>query len=161
LTELLVLAVGSPVPGDDLAWHLLDALADGPWAERLAAPGVRACRVDRPGARLIEHLRGARCAVLIDAMRGGGAAGSVRVLAPDDLERSGGTLSSHGLGVAEALALAAALGDLPPRLALIGIEAGDAGDPVAVTPDLVSAVRAALEAVLLGWERGGAVEGGR
>ena len=64
--------------------------------------------------------------ILIDAMRSGVPAGSIRSINRDQLERYGERLSSHALGVAEMLALGEKLGDLPDRLWLIGIEVGGA-----------------------------------
>jgi Ni,Fe-hydrogenase maturation factor len=58
--------------------------------------------------------------------------------------------SSHGFGVAEALALASALGQLPPRVDVLTIAAGQftcAGLSAPVrgaVPDAVSAIRRAL-----------------
>jgi len=61
-------------------------------------------------------------AVLVDATCSGRAPGTVHEPAADAL-REARPLSSHGLGVREALAMADALGRAPERLAIIGIEA--------------------------------------
>jgi hydrogenase maturation protease len=129
-----VIGVGTP-HGDDAAGLAL--------AARLEAAGlpegVRAVSCQRPGVDLPDVLAGADAAVLVDAMRSGRPPGSVARLAPDALPvlRS---VSSHGLGVADGLALAEALGRRPRRLALVGIEAvGSEGD--ALSPE----VRGALD----------------
>ncbi len=64
--------------------------------------------------------------ILIDAMQGGGPAGSIRHFDRNDWPGYGGGLSSHGFGVLDALALARELGSLPPRLDVYGIEIGSA-----------------------------------
>jgi hydrogenase maturation protease len=65
--------------------------------------------------------------VIVDACRGAGPPGSVHTFVPDDLEcfaavearRCG---STHGLGVAAAVALGRALRTLPSRLVIVAIE---------------------------------------
>lgn len=63
--------------------------------------------------------------ILVDAIRGGGRPGDLyrlEIRSPDDLAASAGPLSLHEFGVPEALAQARALGVLPPRVVLIGME---------------------------------------
>ena len=76
---------------------------------------------DRPGLNLLDELEGIDAAVLVDAMRSGAPPGSVRVLSPAQLAR-GPALSSHALGVADALALASALGRRRPALRIVAVE---------------------------------------
>jgi hydrogenase maturation protease len=132
-----VIGVGSP-HGDDAAGLAV--------AERLAGrlpADVEILARDRPGLDLVLDLRGADAVVIVDAVRGGeGPPGSVRRVAPDRLA-SRRELSTHALGVADALALAKALGSLPPRLGIVTVEAGDPpGD--AHSDALSHAVAAAL-----------------
>jgi len=98
--------------------------------ERLAAAGlpggVEACGCERPGLDLLDLLAEVDGAVIVDAMRSGGAPGSVRTVGADELCEAA-RLSTHALGVGAALALARALGRAPHRLELVGIEAGPEG----------------------------------
>lgn len=120
--------------------------------ERLAAEGlpegVEAVIPARPDA-LIDALDGADAAVLVDASRSGLAPGTVHEPEPGAL-REARALSSHGLGVAGALALAGALGRTPRRLAVVAVEAGTAeGDGLsaavlAALPEAARRVRARL-----------------
>jgi hydrogenase maturation protease len=118
----LVLGIGSPFGTDRLGWLAIDALASA-GLER-TWPGLRLLKIDRPGSRLLTLLDGADQALLIDALDGPGAPGSLRRTEPAELAVDGAGLSGHRFGVAEALALARALGDLPPRLVLYAIRAG-------------------------------------
>ena len=96
-------------------------------AERLGASlggAVRVLACER-GVDLLDALAGARVAVIVDALRSGDRPGRVRRLAPETLAR-GAMLSSHGFGVAEALALAASLGRAPHVVEVVAIEAGAA-----------------------------------
>ena len=83
--------------------------------------------LDRPGPALIEYLEPQARVILIDAMQSGQPPGSVRDLALDELIASAGMPSTHALGLAETLRLAEALGVLPERLHLLGIEMGMPG----------------------------------
>jgi hydrogenase maturation protease len=99
-------------------------------ARRLAGealpPGVEVASCACPGPGLVEALAGADAAVVLDAVLSGAAPGGVRRIAPEQLRRGPGP-SSHGFGVAEALALAAALGRAPARVERVGIEAERVG----------------------------------
>jgi hydrogenase maturation protease len=78
------------------------------------------------GALLMEAGQSPQRVYLIDAVRTGGAPGTVL---RRDCRRGSlgglGLVSSHGFGVAQAVGLAQALGGLPARLVLYGIEAAD------------------------------------
>ncbi len=120
--KTLVLGVGSPFGADRLGWLAIDALRS-----RLdGAFDLEAC--DRPGARLLALMRGRERVVIIDAVMGDIGAGSLHCLRPEQLSSSTAP-AVHGFGVAEAVALAGVLGELPPELTLIGIGAGR-GDAV-------------------------------
>jgi hypothetical protein len=66
----------------------------------------------------------------------------------DELQRQAATPSSHSLGVAEALALAAALGVLPARLLIYGIEMGDGVVPDSWYPSLLNRLQQDLPGLL-------------
>ncbi len=104
--------------GDDAAG--LEAV--GELSRRPLPAGVELRTCERPGPELVDALAGADAVVLVDATRPDGAPGSVRRLTVEALRRSE-TLSTHAFGVAECLALADALGRLPERVELVGIEA--------------------------------------
>ncbi len=116
-----VIGVGSPFGDDRAGWEVAAALEAA--LRSAAVPPLRmdihAC--DRPGAALVRLLAGVQHAVIIDAaLSAGSRAGSVRWLAEREIE-GGRALSSHGFGLAEALALARALGDAPSRVSVLAI----------------------------------------
>jgi hydrogenase maturation protease len=113
-----IIGIGSPF-GEDSAG--LEA------ARRLRAeppPGARVICADRPGAGLLDLLEGAEVAILIDAARSGAPAGTLHDL---DLRRTGAIasclVSSHQIGIREALELARALGRAPRFGRILAIEA--------------------------------------
>jgi len=136
-SETLILGIGSPEPEDRIGWEAAEGLR--PLAESEPGLGIEIC--DRPGVGLLEYFRRAPNIILVDAMRAGGSPGSVEILRAEQL-CSTPTFSSHGVGVAEAVALAEALGELPSRLVIIGIEAG--GDPALVVPRIGEEVQRLL-----------------
>ena len=114
--RIKVIGLGSPNGDDEVGLAVARELA------RESLPGGAAAVVcDRPGIDLLEQLEGLDAAVLVDALRPGASPGSVRVLSPAQLAR-GPALSSHALGVADALALGAALGRSLPALRIVAVE---------------------------------------
>lgn len=121
-----IIGVGSPFGPDALGLAA---------AERLRADGltkdypygwvsVEVC--DRCGVGLLEEIRDAGLAILIDAASFGATPGHIRRFGERDIECTESVTSSHGLGVAEVLALSRSLDALPPKLILYGIEIGQA-----------------------------------
>lgn len=117
---LRIIGIGSPFAGDRFGIEAVESLR----ALSGLVSDVEWCVLDRPGIGLIERLKGAEAVILIDAMLSGAAPGTVRRLALPELLQQGAVPSTHQLGVAESLALAQALGELPPRLLIYGIESG-------------------------------------
>jgi hydrogenase maturation protease len=89
---------------------------------------------------------GCELAVVVDATHNGVEPGTVRVFDlqtdADGPRRTGmtGTTSTHGLGLATVLSLGRALGRLPRRLVLVGIEGRDFGAGDVMSPAVAAAV---------------------
>jgi len=90
--------------------------------------------------------------VLVDACRGAGAAGSIHLFAPDDVERVARLqhASTHSLGVAAAIGLARALGTLPGRLVIYAIEGRHSCDGAGLSPEVDRAVDEVVALVMQG-----------
>lgn len=117
-----VIGVGNPLRGDDgVGPRIARALRD-----RVPA-GVRVLEHAGEAVALIERWRGSEVVVLVDCVRSGAAPGSIhRTARPDErLEDEAPAASSHGLGVGEAIELARALGRMPRRLVIYGIEGSE------------------------------------
>ena len=118
-----MIACGNPGAGDDGAG--LAAVPETPAAPR-DEPGVEVVEAGTP-ARLLDLLQDGTPVVVVDAVRSRGAYRPGEVVRVSDL-REGvpiglrSALSSHGLGVAETVGVAAAVGVLP-RIAFVGVEA--------------------------------------
>lgn len=146
----LVLGVGSPDRGDDGVGPVV--------ALRVAAarlPGVEVEVCEDPTS-LVHRWAGHDTAVVVDAVSSGGDPGSLLVLetgqqhAPfaDRAWVRTGRGGTHALGLAAAVELARALGTLPRRLVLVGVEGESSEYGVGLTPAVEAAVAPAFGAVL-------------
>ena len=103
--------------------------------------------------RVLDLLDGVDAVVIADAVRtpGGERAPGTLIRAdggPDGLPAElRGSLSSHGLGLAEAVGLAAALGPLP-RVVFLGIEAADLTAGAPLSPAVQDTMPALVDAVV-------------
>lgn len=137
--RLRVIAVGSPFGADRIAWDALELLrAELP-------PGVEAHCCVHPVSELPQWLSGAEAVMLVDAMAGV-AIGEVVRCGRAELAERGQGLSSHGLSVDLALDLAAALGELPAALAVVGLGVGGGHDDrlARALPGYAARLRAAI-----------------
>ena len=133
---MLVLAIGNVFRGDDGAGLEL-------------AGCVRARNLPRVtvvealgGVGLIDEWAGHDSVILLDAVQSGAAPGTVirRDLLAAPLPREWFRLSSHQLGVADAVELARTLHRLPSRLVFIGIEGERFDGGVGLSPRVAAAL---------------------
>lgn len=115
-------------------------------AERLAGrlpEGIAVSVVPGDAAAVLAAFEGAAWAVVVDATSSGTTPGTVRCFEAADGPLPAGLagISSHGMGVAEAVELARALDCLPPRLTVYGIEGADFGMGEGLTPAVDAAVK--------------------
>ena len=120
-------------------------------ARRLRAAGVAAgvdvdAEEGEPVA-LLDRFTGRAAAVLVDTMRSGAPAGTIRRIdATDEALPAGltGSTSTHAIGLGDAVELARALGRLPARVVVYAVE----GARFDVGPELSGAVAAAVPALV-------------
>jgi len=129
--KITIIGVGSPFGDDTLGWRAVEWLQRGRLANHYHPIQFSFLQSDRPGALLLEQLRGSVKTIIVDAMQTGLSPGTIRHFTVEQLSHGSGLFSTHGLGVAEALALghslAIATGDddfLPEKLSIVGIEMG-------------------------------------
>ncbi len=125
MSRIRILGIGSPSGDDQAGWLVIDALSN---SGLRTGDDLHFEKLDRPGASLIPLLAQADWVILIDAMSGPGGvgtqAGLIHHFDGQNWPEYRHGLSSHGLGVVDALSLARELGGLPDRLDIYGIEAG-------------------------------------
>jgi hydrogenase maturation protease len=86
---------------------------------------------------------------LVDAVSSGSTPGTVHRLDASERELPARIFrgSTHHLGVPEAVELARALGRLPRRVIVYGVEGADFGAGRGITPDVAAAAERVVEAV--------------
>jgi len=118
-------------------------------AARLRERGLEPVEREGEPVGILDALEGASAAVVVDAVSSGADPGTVHVLdaSRHPLPASLFAHSTHHLGLGEALELARALGRLPERTLVVGIEGAswDAGD--GLSPAVAAAVERAVEEV--------------
>lgn len=131
----LLIGVGTLDAGDDAAGRLVARHLHG-------AGGFDVVGLTGIAADLLLAFEGRDRVLVVDACRAGGAPGEVhRIDAHRDALPAGLSLtSSHGMGVAEAVQLAQALGMMPARLAIWAIELADVTLGALMTPAVAAAV---------------------
>jgi hydrogenase maturation protease len=123
----------------------------------LAPDGVAIVEAEGEGTALLEAWRGADAVFVVDAVRSAVPAGRRRP-PPGTLHRldahagrlSAGLFhaSTHAVNLADAVELARALGELPPRFVVYGIEADGVGAGSGLSQPVGRAVEPAVEALL-------------
>lgn len=153
--KVLVVAVGNPDRADDgvasqVAARLAGRLPDG------ASIALRGADI----AGLIDAFAGLDALICVDAVAPIDAVGRIHRIdaSVEDLPRWGALPSSHSCGLPETIALARALGALPKRVVVYGVEGAcfDVGAPM--TPEVAAAVAATADQVvqeLAAMSRGG------
>lgn len=151
---VLVAGIGNELCGDDgVGPAVVRYLAEEP----ATSPAVAVIRVVEGPLDLLELWAGAAVSVVVDATISGAAPGSVRVVDLDvelgdgdagvGAAGHGAPTSSHGFGLASALAMARALDTAPARVVLVGVEGAgfEVGTPL--SPAVAAAVPVAAAQV--------------
>ena len=138
----LIVGVGNPDRGDDGVGHaVINALRE------TAQPGAELLTVSGEATQLIEAWTGADDVVVIDASCSGAQPGTIRRFdahagdLPAAIERA----STHGFGVAEAVALARNIDRLPSALEIVTIE----GANFEIGAPMSAAVAAAAQSLVI------------
>jgi hydrogenase maturation protease len=144
--DAVVLGIGNPWRRDDGAGPAV--------ARRLAGRLPETVRLQAVGGEiteLVEAFRGVHLAILIDAVSSGDDPGTIHRFdaTTTPLPAHFGRLSSHGIGLAEAIELARTLGGLPHGVHVYGIEGADWSPGQGLSPAVERAV-ARVTAELIG-----------
>lgn len=140
MTETLIAGIGSPHGADRLGWAVIEALQ----AETLPVPAkLVACSLP---TELTPLLLEAPRAIVIDALLGAGPAGTVHQLGVAELPQAALRLSSHGVGLVDAVLLASALGMPAERLCVLALDV--VHHDAALDPAWIAAMLRRVRAVL-------------
>lgn len=148
--RVLVVGVGNPFRRDDgVGLAVLDRLQQS--ASRSTDPG-QVDMIEESGepVALISRWTGYDTVIMIDAVSSGAQPGTLHRIECSggnwDVGRSSARTSTHGLGVAEAVALGRTLGRLPGKLVVLGVETGDTGQGKGLSVPVEEAVDAVVSA---------------
>jgi hydrogenase maturation protease len=137
-----VVGVGGPIGDDSVGFVVLREL------EARRVEGVELRSVAEP-SQLVPLLGGVERVVIVDALLGGGAPGTVRRLRPEELAAAR-PLSTHGVDVAKAIELARIVApeSVAKEIVVVGIAIGGSRGVDRLSAEVASATVRAVEMVL-------------
>lgn len=147
--RIAVIGVGNDFRRDDgVGWAVIGRLRERA-GQRPLPPGTVLAACDGEPGRLIGLWEGAALAVVVDAAHAHpGTPGRVHRLELDGATLGGtSATSSHGLGLGEAVQLAAALDRLPGHLVVYAVEGAEAAFGTGLSPVVAGTVDILAQAV--------------
>ncbi len=150
--RVLVVAVGNPFRHDDgLGLAVLDRLVALAQADDSLAHADIVEESGEPVA-LISRWADYDSVIMIDAVSSGGQPGQLHRIECSggnwDLGRSSARASTHGLGVAEAVALGRTLDRLPHRLVVLGLETADVSQGEGLSAPVAASLEQLIDAAV-------------
>jgi hydrogenase maturation protease len=140
----LVIGLGNRLRGDDGVGPRVAELV----AER--APELEVIVCEREPTELLLHWRGARLAMIVDAVAGPspGAVHRIELGSQRLGERQGRTSSTHALALSDVIELGRELGRMPRRLVVYGIEAERFEAGAGLSPPVAACAGALADTVI-------------
>jgi len=144
MSDVVVIGLGNPFRRDDGLGHAAAAAV----ADRL--PATTVVLLDGEATRLVDAWAGKRLAVVIDAVSTGDPPGTLHRIevGVDTLPDPPAGRSTHGAGLATAVALGRALGRNPELLVVYGVEPGDFSDGRGLGPSVRNALAQLVERIV-------------
>lgn len=141
---VLIIGVGNEDRSDDAAGLLV--------ARKLKENNLMAAAVQQQSGEalsLLEAFSGAVNVILVDAVQSGATPGTVHRFEAhrEPLPARYFCCSTHSLGVAEAVELARALGRLPHRLLVYGIEGAHFDPGMPISAEVISAIEEVIQQI--------------
>jgi hydrogenase maturation protease len=148
----VVIGVGNAFRGDDAV-----GLAVAERARRAVADDVEVLECEQEPTRLVDAWAGAEVAIVVDACAGVDAPGTVHRYDAGDgpLPARVFRSSTHAFGVGDAVELARALGRLPARLVVYGVEGSDFAAGAGLSAGVASALDGVVAAIVRDLGQGG------
>jgi hydrogenase maturation protease len=124
MTKIQVLGIGSPYGNDRVGWYVAEQLRQTPALTPWLNDRLTITVLDRPGVTLLDYFATGNHVIIVDAMLGQGEVGTIEQFDRYSLPSWRTPMSTHAMGLADTVQLAAALDTLPERLLIYGIEIG-------------------------------------
>jgi hydrogenase maturation protease len=144
---LSILGIGSPFGDDRAGWSAAALLAANPFVT-CSAGQIEVRTLDRPGSLLLAEFGQSNAVILIDAVCSGALPGTILRLEADTVSAAHSLLSSHGLGVAQAVGLARQLGGLPAQFVFFGLEVEHGFTGRGLSPAVTAALPRLVEQII-------------
>jgi hydrogenase maturation protease len=135
-----IIGIGSPFGDDRFGWEAAEALRRSAVMSTVASGRIEILVLDRPGAMLPMHWHETDIVILLDAVRSGAAPGTRHRHEACDLPGTSMLCSTHGFGIVSAIGLARALGNMPSRLLVRGVEADSSWRGFSLSPAVADAL---------------------
>lgn len=138
MSFIRVLGIGSPFGDDQVGFRVIEILKQNDSLAKYPPSLLKISSEDRPGARLLELMHGAKIIFLIDAIKTGTGAlpGTVHRYQNNEIDTMKPILSSHGINLPQVLGLGRLLHDFPETVILYGIEITEISFSNELTGDL-------------------------
>ncbi len=146
LSTVRIIGLGNGMRGDDAI-----GLVAARRIRQAIGNHAQVIEAEMAGVDLIDLMKGASVAILIDAVRSGKAPGSVHRL-DASVSPIGGQVfshSSHAIGVSEAIELARAMDVLPTTVIVYGVEVGNTEIGQPLSPPMGEALDQVLKQIIL------------
>lgn len=140
MSSIQLIGIGSPFGDDQAGWKVIDILKEKNNFKNYIPRRLNFMTLDRPGINLLACMDINSIIILIDAMKSGCDIGSLHRYENPQLHFPETVLSTHGMGVIQALQLGLALDQLPKKLIFYGIEIGK----LTKTSDISHAIETAI-----------------
>lgn len=143
---VLIVGLGNPLRGDDgIGMRVAALLAQGE-----LPPGVEVIEGGTPGLGLVPVLEGRRRVVLVDAADVGRGPGAFVRFTLDEARLVGDEkhISIHDAGLRDALLLAAALGELPDEVVIVGVQPANVDWHEGLSPEVEASLPEIVAATL-------------
>ena len=133
----LIIGIGNEYRGDDAVGLIVARRLKGRLAD-----SVKILEQTGDGAALMDAWRGAETVIVIDAVASGAAPGAVHRFDANTrpIPKNAFRCSTHAFGVAEAIELSRAMGELPRSLIVYGIEGKNFAVGVRLSPEVEGAL---------------------
>ncbi len=144
-STIRIIGLGNGMRGDDAVGLMAARRIRQELGDR-----VEVIEAEMAGVDLIDLMKGASVAILIDAVRSGKAPGSVHRL-DASVSPIGGQVfprSSHAIGVSEAIELARAMDVLPTTVIVYGVEVGNTEIGQPLSPPMGEALDQVLKQII-------------
>lgn len=143
--KTILIGVGNPFRSDDRVGRVVVQTL-----RKEIPPGIPLLEETGDGAELFDAFTGADCVILVDAVQSGAPPGTIQRFdaRTEKLPAWFSHSSTHAFGVAEAIELARAMGELPGMLIVYGIEGLDFSAGTELSPEVAASVPVAASLIL-------------